>query len=143
MKGRVFMKKRKMIIVLIIFLIILFGLATRTSFAYQIMPAFLTKGVGDALWATMFYLIFRFLCPSLSIGKLSFITIMFSWIIECSQLLQWSWLMTLRETPLRYVLGQGFHMEDLFWYVLGVLFGVVIDIVIEKKLQHRIEGENR
>lgn len=126
------MKKRQIITVFMIFLIILLGLATRTSFAYHLMPAFLAKGLGDALWAAMFYLIFRIFAPSLSILKLASITILFSWIIECSQMLNWSWLMTLRETPLRYLLGQGFHVEDLFCYVVGVMFGVIFNLVINK-----------
>lgn len=130
------MVKNRLHIGISIMIIIILGLATRTSIAFQIMPVWLAKGLGDALWSTMFYMIFLFIAPRMKVMRLIVITIVFSWLIEFSQILQIEWLMNLRDTPLRYLLGQGFHWEDLGFYVIGTGIAAILDWFLFHKREY-------
>lgn len=65
-------------------------------------------------------------------------TLLFSFLIEYSQLIDWDWLNAARQTPLRYLLGQGFQNSDLLCYVLGSALGFVIDKIIWLITKERI-----
>lgn len=106
---------------------VILGLLSRTSFA-SICTLYQVYG-GDVLWASMMYFVFAFLFENRKRKHLVVLTLAFSLIIECSQILQWDLLVYLRSTPLRYLLGQGFVWSDLICYVIGVMIAYGIDCV--------------
>lgn len=104
---------------------ILLGLLSRSSLA---LPSiFLTYG-GDTLWALMFYFIFACCFPKQSIAKLAVLTLLFSYLIECSQLIDNTFMNAARQGVLRYLLGQGFVWSDLLCYTMGVSVGVILEL---------------
>lgn len=128
-------KRNRGWITLCIFLCILLGLLSRS---FLPLPAFFRTYGGDTLWATMFYFIFLWIWPKQKASLIFIITIVFAFAIECSQMIDVAWLNTLRQTPLRLLLGQGFLISDLVCYVIGAIIACVLDVFIcYKKNQHR------
>ena len=110
---------------MIILVLICLGLFTRSRYC----PAsFFQEYGGDILWASMMYFIFAFIFPKQSIMKLAITTTLFAYLIECSQLIDVAWLNALRQTPLRYLLGQGFVWSDLLCYTIGVGLAVIVEL---------------
>ena len=51
--------------------------------------------------------------------------------VECSQLLAFDWLVSLRHTTLgALVLGQGFLWSDLVCYTAGVMLGALSELLV-------------
>lgn len=107
-----------------ILLCILLGLLSRSDTP---LPSFFKEFGGDTLWASMFYFIFLWISPNQKASLILGITILFSFVIEFSQLIDVAWLNALRTTPLRLLLGQGFLISDLLCYVIGALLAYGID----------------
>lgn len=107
------------------------GLLSRTRLVYG-LPLFQEYG-GDVLWATMMYFIFALFFERWKRQTLVVSTLIFSYLIECSQLVQWEWLRVLRSTPLVYLLGQGFIWSDLLCYTIGVILAYVLDRLLIRK----------
>lgn len=56
------------------------------------------------------------------------VSLIFSWAIECSQIIQTPWLNEVRSTVLgALILGHGFLAMDLLRYAVGILFVYGID----------------
>lgn len=107
------MKKSALTYLGLIGLTILIGLFSRKISS---LPAEL----GDALWAVVLYLVWRFLGlrPKVAAG----FALLISFVVELSQLLTWSWLVAFRATLVGHLLlGQGFLLTDLWAYTLGIL----------------------
>ena len=121
---------RKRVLYFIITLaVIAMGLLSRKYMF--IFPKNIAPFVGDALWAMMVYFGFRFLFLNLELSKSFIIAIIFSFIIEVSQLYQADWINVIRKTTLGgLVLGYGFLWEDLVSYFIGILIGVILDRVL-------------
>lgn len=100
------------------------GFYSRTSLP---MLSLVRSFGGDVLWAGMVYFLLAFCFPNKKIHTLIWITLGFSYIIECSQLWDVSWLVYARSTPLRYVLGQGFVWSDLVCYTIGTCLSGGVD----------------
>jgi hypothetical protein len=80
--------------------------------------------VGDVLWALMVYLIVSAILIATPLKQVVFISLLFCFAIEFSQLYQAEWINNLRRTlPGRLILGQGFLWGDLLAYTLGVGMG--------------------
>ena len=94
---------------------------------------------GDTLWSMMMYGIVALLFPEARVKSLLIATLLFSYLIECSQLLDYDWLNTLRATPLRYLLGQGFVWSDLLCYSTGCILACSLDVMMLKR-RHDIYG---
>ncbi|MCB6602940.1 DUF2809 domain-containing protein, partial [Erysipelatoclostridium ramosum] len=77
------------------------GLLSRSTYS---LPNWFREYGGDTLWSMMMYGIFALLFPHARAKTLFIATLLFSYLIECSQLLDYDWLNTLRATPLRYLL---------------------------------------
>ncbi len=111
----------------LIIITIALGLFTRCSY----MPAkdgFIATYSGDALWASMVYLIFCILFPKYSSLKIATYALAFSFAIEFSQLNQQDWLNSIRHTRLGgLVLGFGYQSSDLVCYIIGVLLPYLIE----------------
>lgn len=103
--------------IIAVIMVIALGLLSRK---FSIVPLW----VGDMLWALMVFLIVRALFIKASLKKVVFISLLFSFGIEFSQLYQAEWINQLRHTlPGRLILGQGFLWSDLLAYTVGIGLG--------------------
>jgi glycopeptide antibiotics resistance protein len=102
------------------------GLASRRF--GELLPDFVHEHFGDALWAAMIYFGVRMVWINRSREWAMIVSLMFSWAIECSQIIQTPWLNELRSTVLgALILGRGFLVMDLLRYAVGILFVYGID----------------
>ena len=83
---------------------------------------------GDALWATMVFLVIGFARPGMSAGALAVVAWLLAASVELTQLYRAPWLDAWRATLAgQLLLGQTFVWADLAWYALGVGLGVTLD----------------
>ncbi|MGR4024583.1 DUF2809 domain-containing protein, partial [Bacillus sp. ZZQ-131] len=98
------------------------------------LPHLLNDYLGDALWALMIFTGFGFLFLKTETKKLSFISLMFCYGIEVSQLYHAEWIDSMRATTLGgLVLGYGFLWSDLVAYTIGVGVGILCEVIFRKK----------
>ncbi len=77
---------------------------------------------GDALWAMMVFCLWRIILVKQSLRLVAIISLMHSFLVEFSQILRWSWLVSFRSTFIGHMmLGQGFLWTDLLAYLIGIL----------------------
>lgn len=116
---------------------LLLGLASR-KFSHLLF-SFLAENAGDVLWAMMVYFGFRFLFLKKSIIMAIFLSFLFSFGIEFSQLYQEDWINQIRGTLLgALVLGKGFLTVDLIRYTTGIVIATSLDRVAIIKKQKNI-----
>lgn len=105
---------------------IVLGLSSR-KFS-DLIPLFIAKHAGDALWASMVYFGFRFIFVKRSLTWAVGISIIFSFAIEISQLYKAEWIIEIRNTVIgALILGKGYVTVDLIRYVIGITFAFWID----------------
>ena len=121
-------KRNRVVYALFTIVIIILGLSSRKfSFA---LPHLLNDYLGDALWALMIFTGFGFLFPKTETKKLAFISLMFCYGIEASQLYHAEWIDSMRATTLAD--GLGFFGSDLVAYTIGVGVGVLCEVIFRK-----------
>lgn len=109
-----------------IILCIILGLASHLY--SSILHPFVAQHAGDALWAMMVYFGFRFLLVQKKRFTAFWLSILFSFGIEFSQLYQAAWINQIRNTTIgALILGKGFLWIDLLRYTLGIMMAVIID----------------
>ncbi|MGG0219698.1 DUF2809 domain-containing protein [Bacillus mycoides] len=125
-------KRNRLLYVVFTIVVIILGLSSRKfSFA---LPDLLNGYLGDALWALMIFIGFGFLFPKIETRKLAFISLIFCYGIEISQLYHAEWIDSIRATTLGgLVLGYGFLWSDLVAYTIGVGVGMLGEFVLRKK----------
>jgi hypothetical protein len=126
-------RNRKTYIVLIILTIII-GLASR-KFPH-LFPVFFATYLGDTLWALLVFWLLGFLFPKRSTFWVTTCALIFSYLIEISQLYHAEWIDALRATTFgALVLGHGFLWSDIFCYTIGIAIGVLAEwfILFNKK----------
>ncbi|RMF56274.1 MAG: DUF2809 domain-containing protein [Calditrichaeota bacterium] len=102
-----------------------------------ILPEFLYLYTGDTMWALYFFLLVGFLVPSLSPLLSAGITLLFSFLIEVSQLYHAPWIDALRATTLGgLLLGYDFVFSDLICYSVGVGIGLLVEVLFLYKWHH-------
>lgn len=107
-------------------LCIILGLASRIY--SPVLHPFVSQHAGDAIWAMMVYFGFRFLFVQKSIVAALFLSLLFSYGIEFSQLYQADWMNSIRNTTLgALILGKGFLWIDLLRYTLGIMTATFMD----------------
>ena len=105
---------------------ILLGLASRKY--SHLLPLFAAQNTGDVLWSMMVYFGFRFLLVRKSLFKALWLSFLFSFSIEFSQLYQEDWINQIRDTLLgSLILGKGFLTVDLIRYTAGIMLATVLD----------------
>ncbi|EJQ07131.1 ribosomal maturation YjgA family protein [Bacillus paranthracis] len=125
-------KRNRLLYAMFTILVIILGLSSR-KFAFA-LPALLNDYLGDALWALMIFIGFGFLFPKIETKKLAFISLMFCYGIEVSQLYHAEWIDSIRATTLGgLVLGYGFLWSDLVAYTIGVGIGMFCEFMLRKK----------
>ncbi|ENB9401221.1 MULTISPECIES: DUF2809 domain-containing protein [Bacillus] len=122
-------KRNRLLYAMFTILVIILGLSSR-KFAFA-LPALLNDYLGDALWALMIFIGFGFLFPKIVTKKLAFISLMFCYGIEVSQLYHAEWIDSIRATTLGgLVLGYGFLWSDLVAYTIGVGVGFLFEFIL-------------
>lgn len=125
-------KRNRLLYATFTILVIILGLSSR-KFAFA-LPTLLNDYLGDALWALMIFIGFGFLFPKIETKKLAFISLMFCYGIEVSQLYHAEWIDSIRATTLGgLVLGYGFLRSDLVAYTIGVGIGFLFELILRKK----------
>ncbi|TKI90648.1 DUF2809 domain-containing protein, partial [Bacillus cereus] len=121
-------KRNRVVYALFTIVVIILGLSSR-KFAFA-LPHLLNDYLGDALWALMIFTGFGFLFPKTETKKLAFISLMFCYGIEASQLYHAEWIDSIRGTTLGgLVLGYGFLWSDLVAYTIGVGVGILCEVI--------------
>jgi hypothetical protein len=121
------LKKNKTTYFILIIAVIILGILSRVS---NEIPSFF----GDSLYAVMSYFIIRFLLIRLNYTKTALLALLYCYTIELLQLYRAEWIVAIRNTILgHYILGQGFLISDLGYYLLGVILACLIDFLLIKK----------
>jgi hypothetical protein len=116
-----------------VILTMIIGLLSRH---YTVSGDFIHDYVGDAIWAGMIYLGFRFIQPLIPVKSSLIAALIFCYLIEISQLYQGEWLNQLRRTTLGgLILGFGFLWSDFLMYTIGIIIAALIDFYVIKKLK--------
>ncbi|MHC1684308.1 MAG: DUF2809 domain-containing protein [Clostridiaceae bacterium] len=119
---------------ILVFLVMTLGLLSR-KFSDTI-PDIIDLFLGDCLWSLMIYFMARTIFINSSIKKTALISILFCFSIEFSQLYHADWINYIRRTTLGgLVLGYGFLWSDLVWYLLGITFGIIINLYVESRFK--------
>ncbi|MGH0429901.1 DUF2809 domain-containing protein [Bacillus hominis] len=125
-------KRNRLLYAVFTIIVIILGLSSR-KFAFA-LPDLLNDYLGDALWALMIFTGFGFLFPKIETKKLVFISLIFCYGIEISQLYHAAWIDNIRATTLGgLVLGYGFLWSDLVAYTIGVGVGMLCESILRKK----------
>lgn len=124
-------KRNRIVYGCFIIFVILLGLLSR-RFAAK-LPLWLGSYSGDTLWALMVYLFIGFAFIKLTPKYAGIYALVFSYIIEISQLYHAPWIDAIRHTTIGgLVLGYGFLWSDLVCYTVGVLLGAFAEILFIK-----------
>ncbi len=122
--------RSRFVYALLLFAVILLGLASRAHSMQPYLPRFIAEYAGDTLWALLVFLGFGFLWPQLAPWRVAAMACAFSILIELSQLYHAPWIDTLRHTRLGgLILGFGFLWSDLVCYMAGVAVGVGAEVL--------------
>ncbi|MES5955380.1 DUF2809 domain-containing protein [Bacillus fungorum] len=124
-------KRNRLLYAMFTIIVIILGLSSR-KFAFA-LPDLLNNYLGDGLWALMIFIGFGFLFPKIETKKLAFISLLFCYGIEASQLYHAEWIDSIRATTLGgLVLGYGFLWSDIVAYTIGVGVGFLFEIILRK-----------
>ena len=135
------MKRNKLLYLLLTIIVMLLGLLSRKI---EGLPEIISLYSGDILWALMVFLLFAFLFNKKSTIFIISLAIIFSYSIEISQLYHAPWIDSIRNTTLGgLILGFGFLWSDLVCYTIGIIIGIIIDIIINKTNIKVINNEER
>ncbi|MFF2175911.1 DUF2809 domain-containing protein [Lysinibacillus sp. NPDC058147] len=116
---------------IVIIITIFLGLASRKW--SLLLPSFVAQNAGDMLWAMMVYFGFRLLLVRKSTFTAMWLSFLFSFSIEFSQLYQEDWINQIRGTTLgALILGKGFLVVDLVRYTVGIIIATILDKVALK-----------
>jgi len=98
------------------------------------LPKIIELYSGDILWALMVFLIIAFIFNKKSTIFIISWAIIFSYSIEISQLYHAPWIDSIRNTTLGgLILGFGFLWSDLICYTIGIIIGIIIEKLLNKK----------
>jgi hypothetical protein len=96
------------------------------------LPYLIGEFAPDALWALMLFWVFSLLFFRSSTTRVFLMTLIFTFLIEFSQLYKGEWLIQARQTFLgAMLLGHGFLWTDLICYTVGVCVGWGMEKVME------------
>ncbi len=105
------------------------GLLWRSS--WLSLPAKLGKYGADALWSLMVFFGLGLLFPRLSTRTTATLALIFSFLVETSQLYHSPWIDAIRSTRLgALILGSVFNWPYFPAYIVGVLIGVALEFLL-------------
>ncbi|QUH21309.1 ribosomal maturation YjgA family protein [Alkaliphilus sp. B6464] len=118
--------RNRIIYSIFILLVIILGLGSRHFSDF--LPKWVHLYLGDTLWALMIFFIFGFLFKRKNTFCIATVSLLFSFLIEISQLYQAQWINTIRNTTIGgLVLGYGFLWSDLLAYIVGIVIGILLE----------------
>ena len=118
--------RNRAIYVLVVVLVILLGLASR-SYAIEGLELF-GKYPGDALWAAMVFFGLGALRPWASTLNNALLAFAICCVVEVMKLYQAPWIVGIRETTLGHlVFGHDFSVENLMAYAVGVVLALGLE----------------
>jgi len=136
MKTRETIHRSRGLQILILLLVIAVGIASRKY--PQILPSFLGKYPGDALWALAAFVLWGLILPRASSLKVAILAFLTSFIDELSQLYHAPWIDAIRGTSIGHILlGFSFSWLDILAYAVGVLTGIIPELIIYRKMGMR------
>ncbi len=92
------------------------------------LPGFVEAYAGDTLWALAAFLGIGLALPRASTWRVALLAMIFSTLVELSQLYHAGWIDAIRRTaPGGLILGSGFVWSDLVCYAVGVGSGVALE----------------
>jgi hypothetical protein len=101
-----------------------------------ILPAFLGKYPGDALWSLMVFFGMGAIVRKASSLQVGLGALGFSFGIEALKLCQAPWLVSVRHTTLGHlVFGHVFSWQNLVAYTAGVLVGLIVEVIVAPTLR--------
>jgi hypothetical protein len=113
----------------IIGVIIVVGLASRSDWAAETWPRFIVDYAGDTLWALTVFLTLGFLFKSVSPLRIAVLALGIAFAVETFQLYQAHWINVVRETlPGKLLLGAGFKWSDFVCYTVGCGTGLLAEL---------------
>ena len=122
-----FPTKARIIYALLTAIVVAAGLSTR---ALKRHHPDLGDAAGDALWATMAFMLISLVFPTAPLFKRAVGALVISFSVEFSQIYHAPWIDRIRAKKLgAMVLGTTFSFEDLLWYILGVGLGVILELL--------------
>ena len=117
---------------LLIALTIALGLTSRKFSA--LLPPWLAKNAGDALYATMAFWLVGFLFPRLSTLYAALAAMLFCFGIEALKFAQTPWLVAARHSRAgALVFGVGFSASNLLCYVIGVALAALLEVALRRR----------
>ena len=120
------MKNNRLKYLLLTLFVVILGLLSRKMSACTL--DFVKLYLGDVLWAMMVYFGGRFLFVNVRKRVACVLALVFSYLIEISQLYHALWIDAIRATTLGgLVLGFVFLWSDILCYTVGVLRGIILD----------------
>ena len=135
------MKRNRLLYLLLTIIVMVLGLLSRKISG---LPKIIELYSGDILWALMVFLLFAFLFNKKSTIFIISWAIICSYSIEISQLYHAPWIDAIRNTVLGgLILGFGFLWSDLVCYTIGIIIGIIIDIMINKTNIKVMSNEER
>ena len=110
----------------IMVVITVFGLPARMI--QEQLPQWYVQYFGDYLWAMLLFFGFALILQKVSTFKVATLTLLFTYIIEVTQLFHPQWLEYLRSITLfALILGFTFLWSDIVAYTLGISTGALIE----------------
>ncbi len=105
---------------------ILLGLLSRSEFVES--PTFVNAYIGDVLWAFMVFWLCSLIFIKRSLRTVLYISLIFSFTIELTQLYHAPWIDAIRDVKLfALILGHGFLWSDLVCYSIGIFIGFLLE----------------
>ena len=121
-------RRNPLVQIILIALACLLGIGSR-RYAHA-LPGFIAAYAGDTLWALAAFLGFGLILPRVSTRTIAMLALAFSVAVELSQLYHAPWIDSIRQTTLGgLILGFKFLWSDLVCYALGVVLGVLVDVI--------------
>lgn len=132
-------RRHTRIYLLIMVVITAFGLPARI--VQDQLPTWYVLYFGDYLWAMLLFFVFALILRNMSTFKVAITTLLFTYIIEISQMFHPRWLDYLRSIKIfALVLGYGFLWSDIAAYTLGISTGVLVErFLLRNNLFHETE----
>ena len=128
------MKRNRNTYLILIILTIFLGLASR-KLPY-LFSDFLGEYLGDTLWALLVFWVLGFIFQTKKTLSVATYALIFSYLIEISQLYHAHWIDAIRGTTLgALVLGHGFLWSDIVCYTIGIAFGALAEYLYFKRKQ--------
>ncbi len=125
-------KRNRKLGILLILLTLLIGIASRKF--PQFFSSFLAEYLGDTLWAMLVFWLLGFIFVRKTSFHLALVALLFSYLIEISQLFHAVWIDSIRQTTLgSLVLGHGFLWSDILCYSIGVAISYFFEFLFLKR----------